>query len=204
MVDYGVGPIPESYLVDPSGTVVAKYDGGVTVASQLNADHRQAGRSAPRDPGFWRWAPWLALGVVAVVGPGRRGPPQQPSRPSTAETTAHLASEVRCPVCQGETAAQSNTPASIQIRDQIRQELAAGEPPGPSILSGIGRRRTARASSRNRRPSGVGLVVWVVPVIAVVLAVAGLALAFARWRPGREASVSDEDRPGGPGSATAG
>jgi cytochrome c biogenesis protein CcmG/thiol:disulfide interchange protein DsbE len=36
VVDYGVGGIPESYLVDPSGTVVAKYDGGV-VASQLNA-----------------------------------------------------------------------------------------------------------------------------------------------------------------------
>ena len=36
VVDYGVGGIPESYLVDPAGTVVAKYDGAV-VASQLNA-----------------------------------------------------------------------------------------------------------------------------------------------------------------------
>jgi cytochrome c biogenesis protein CcmG/thiol:disulfide interchange protein DsbE len=36
VVDYGVAGIPESYLVDPSGTVVAKYEGGV-VASQLNA-----------------------------------------------------------------------------------------------------------------------------------------------------------------------
>jgi cytochrome c biogenesis protein CcmG/thiol:disulfide interchange protein DsbE len=30
VVDYGVAGIPESYLVDPSGTVVAKYLGGVT------------------------------------------------------------------------------------------------------------------------------------------------------------------------------
>ncbi len=36
VVDYGVSGIPESYLVDPAGTVVAKYVGGV-VASQLNA-----------------------------------------------------------------------------------------------------------------------------------------------------------------------
>ncbi len=36
VVDYGIGGIPESYLVDPSGTVVAKYEGGV-VASKLNA-----------------------------------------------------------------------------------------------------------------------------------------------------------------------
>jgi cytochrome c biogenesis protein CcmG/thiol:disulfide interchange protein DsbE len=36
VVAYGVGGIPESYLVDPAGTVVAKYVGGV-VASQLNS-----------------------------------------------------------------------------------------------------------------------------------------------------------------------
>jgi cytochrome c biogenesis protein CcmG/thiol:disulfide interchange protein DsbE len=36
VVDYGVSGIPESYLVDPEGTVVAKYVGGV-VAAQLNS-----------------------------------------------------------------------------------------------------------------------------------------------------------------------
>jgi cytochrome c biogenesis protein CcmG/thiol:disulfide interchange protein DsbE len=36
VVDYGVSGIPESYLIDPAGTVVAKYVGGV-VAAQLNA-----------------------------------------------------------------------------------------------------------------------------------------------------------------------
>jgi len=36
VVDYGVGGLPESYLVDPAGTVVAKYVGGI-VAAQLNA-----------------------------------------------------------------------------------------------------------------------------------------------------------------------
>jgi len=36
VVDYGVSTLPESYLVDPEGTVVAKYVGDV-VAVQLNA-----------------------------------------------------------------------------------------------------------------------------------------------------------------------
>jgi cytochrome c biogenesis protein CcmG/thiol:disulfide interchange protein DsbE len=36
VVDYGLHGVPESYLVDPAGTVVAKYIGPV-VASQLNA-----------------------------------------------------------------------------------------------------------------------------------------------------------------------
>ena len=138
----------------------------------------------------WRWAPWLTLGVVVVValavGVHRGG-----HLGTDAETT-HLASEVRCPVCQGETAAQSNTPASIQIRDQIRQELVAGESPS-SILAGL---EASYGQSILEKPPahGIGLVVWVAPIIAAALAVVGLALAFARWRPGREASVSDEDR----------
>jgi cytochrome c biogenesis protein CcmG/thiol:disulfide interchange protein DsbE len=36
-VTYGVGGLPESYLVDPSGTIVVKYVGGV-VASQLDRE----------------------------------------------------------------------------------------------------------------------------------------------------------------------
>jgi cytochrome c biogenesis protein CcmG/thiol:disulfide interchange protein DsbE len=36
VVNYGVGTIPESFLIDPQGTVVAKYVSGV-VAAQLDA-----------------------------------------------------------------------------------------------------------------------------------------------------------------------
>jgi cytochrome c biogenesis protein CcmG/thiol:disulfide interchange protein DsbE len=36
-VDYGLGGLPESYLISPQGTVVAKFDGGV-VAAQLNTE----------------------------------------------------------------------------------------------------------------------------------------------------------------------
>lgn len=43
VVDYGVGGLPESYLVDPAGTVIAKYVGGVN-AAQLNAVIRSATR----------------------------------------------------------------------------------------------------------------------------------------------------------------
>ena len=40
----------------------------------------------------------------------------------------------------------------------------------------------------------MGVVVWVLPVVAVVVAVAGLMLAFARWRPHQVAPVSEADR----------
>ena len=42
--------------------------------------------------------------------------------------------------------------------------------------------------------SGVTGLVWVIPVVAVALAAAGLGLAFRRWRRRPSVTVSDEDR----------
>jgi cytochrome c-type biogenesis protein CcmH len=127
--------------------------------------------------------------VVLVVGTHRSG------HPTLDQETTHVASLVRCPVCEGQSAAQSDAPASAQIRTQIHDELAAGEQQG-QILAGL---VSAYGPGILEKPEaqGIGLVVWVVPVVAVVLALAGLALAFARWRPqSRPAGsvVSDADR----------
>jgi cytochrome c-type biogenesis protein CcmH/NrfF len=48
----------------------------------------------------------------------------------------------------------------------------------------------------NLRPeaSGVGAVVWVLPVGALVLAAGGLALAFRRWRRQPAMTATDDDR----------
>ena len=68
----------------------------------------------------------------------------------------------------------------MQIRDQIRQELLSGETEG-RILAGLVR---AYGPSILEKPqaSGVGVVVWVVPVLAVIAGLTGLAVAFRRWR----------------------
>jgi cytochrome c-type biogenesis protein CcmH len=136
-----------------------------------------------------RWAPWVLLVVVAavvlVVGSHRS------SHATLDQRTMHIASEVRCPVCEGQSAAQSQVPASVQIRQQIHQELANGESSG-QILAGL---VAAYGPGILEKPeaSGVGLVVWVVPVIATIVAIGGLGLAFARWRPRREAAATEAD-----------
>ena len=43
VVDYGVGGLHESYLVDPAGTVIAKYVGGVN-SKQLDSVIRESSR----------------------------------------------------------------------------------------------------------------------------------------------------------------
>lgn len=135
-------------------------------------------RRVSRSQGAVRWAPWVLLVAVAtaflVVGTHRT------SHPSLDSQVIHIAGEVRCPVCNGETAAQSNATASIDIRNQIRADLVAGEKPD-QILAGFVQ---AYGSWILEKPqaNGVGLIVWVAPVVAFVLAAVALVAAFWRWR----------------------
>jgi cytochrome c-type biogenesis protein CcmH len=138
----------------------------------------------------WRWLPWAGLVLIAVavvvVGTHRS------THRSVQAETMHIAGMVRCPVCEGQSVAESQAPASVQIRNQIQQELVAGQHQ-PQILSGL---VAAYGPGILEKPQarGIGLVVWVVPVVAVVAAGAGLALAFARWRPRPSTKPSDADR----------
>jgi cytochrome c-type biogenesis protein CcmH len=127
----------------------------------------------------------IAVAVV-VVGTHRSSHRTLPAE------TMHIAGQVRCPVCEGQSVAESQAPASVQIRNQIQQELVAGQHES-QILSGL---VAAYGPGILEKPEarGVGLVVWVVPVVAVVAAVAGLALAFSRWRPRPATRLSDADR----------
>jgi cytochrome c-type biogenesis protein CcmH len=144
---------------------------------------------------MWRrWLPWLVLTAVAlvalVIGT------QRSSTPATLDARVmHIANEVRCPVCEGQSAAQSQAAASVQIRDQIRHELVAGQSES-QILAGL---VSSYGPSILEKPqaSGVGLLVWVVPVLAVVAGIGGLAIAFRRWRSPptvRPTGPSDDDR----------
>lgn len=125
-----------------------------------------------------RWGPWVLLVAVATVALTLGL--HQTSHPSLDGQVTHIASEVRCPVCDGETAAQSSAPASVQIRDQIRTELLAHES-SSQILDGL---VASYGQTILEKPpaQGVALIVWVLPVVAFVLGAAGLGFALWRWR----------------------
>lgn len=103
-----------------------------------------------------------------------------------------VAAEVRCPVCAGESAAQSQTPPSIEIRHLIRKDLSAGERPS-KILSTL---VAAYGPGILEKPpsNGFDAFVWVAPAVGIALGAVGLLLAFRRWRPRRRVALSDADR----------
>ena len=137
-----------------------------------------------------RWLPWSALilvvAVALAVGAGRSG-----GRPSLNARVMHIAAEVRCPVCEGQSAAQSQAAASIQIRNVIRHDLVAGESEN-QILAGLADRYGARILERPQA-RGVGMLVWVLPVIAVAAAVVGLVVAFRRWGSANRSPIAPDD-----------
>lgn len=138
-----------------------------------------------------RWLPWAVMATVLAVclAVGVTGEPA----PRTLEERAMaIADTVRCPTCRSQSAADSDAPASEAIRAEIEVRLRDGQTDGQIRAYLVSR----YGESVLLRPSGAGLtgLVWALPVAAVVLAGAGLAFAFRRWRSAAPPAPSEEDR----------
>lgn len=129
----------------------------------------------------------VVLGLALFVGTRDGGPP-----PTAAQRTMHIAQQVRCPTCAGLSAAESEAAASVAIRDEIRKRVDAGETDGQIRRFLVG--RYSNDILLKPEASGVGALVWGLPVAALVLALAALAVAFRRWRSEAPEEPSDEDR----------
>src|SRR6202011_3736308 len=84
-----------------------------------------------------------------------------------------------CPVCQGETIADSNADISVAIRRLIRKELAAGQ--SPDQIKGY---LMARYPTISLAPStsGVGSVAWLAPPLLVIGGIGLLLTLVTDWR----------------------
>lgn len=137
-----------------------------------------------------KWGPWAALALVLVVAlaVGSRSD----SGPTTsADRVRHIAAELRCPTCRSQSALESDAEVSRAMRAEIQRRVDDGETDAEIrayFVSKFGKDILLRPEGR-----GVSALVWILPVVALVAAIAGLVVAFRRWRP-REVTVSDEDR----------
>ena len=112
-----------------------------------------------------------------------------PAVASNAERTDALATELRCPDCQGLSVADSQTAAAREIRRQIDELVASGASDAE-----------VRAHFVDRYGEWILLapaspIAWILPVVALAVGVAALVMRLAR-RPVPEASpiVDDEMR----------
>jgi cytochrome c-type biogenesis protein CcmH len=119
----------------------------------------------------------MAVVLIGALAIGARGD----GTPRTdAERANALAETIRCPTCRSQSAAQSDTVAATAVRAEIARRIAAGETDGQ-----IRRYFSSRYGEEillTPRASGLTGLVWILPVVALVLAAAGLTVAFRRWR----------------------
>ncbi|MEZ5145219.1 MAG: cytochrome c-type biogenesis protein [Acidimicrobiales bacterium] len=136
------------------------------------------------------WWPWLLLvavvGALLVVGVAGARPPA-----TQAERVNEVARTVRCPTCQGESVAQSEAEISKEIRLDIARRLEQGQ--SEEQVRDFYVARYGEGILLEPSGSGVSGLVWALPVIALVLAVAGLVAVFRRWQVRGEVHATDAD-----------
>jgi cytochrome c-type biogenesis protein CcmH len=116
----------------------------------------------------------VVLGITLVIGTRSTGPTDPLDRAHAIEQT------IKCPTCRGQSVAESDAPASKAIRTDIATRIADGQSDDEIrdyFAAQFGDDIILRPKS-----SGIGGLVWVLPVAALVLAAGGLAFAFWRWR----------------------
>jgi cytochrome c-type biogenesis protein CcmH len=128
------------------------------------------------------------IGAALVIGGAGRSHPRR----SPTERAHAIAAELRCPVCQGLSVADSPSPTAKAIYDDVRRRVDAGESDASIKAFYVG--RYGEWILLRPETSGVGALVWILPVTALLLGAGGLALAFRRWRRQPVMAATDEDR----------
>jgi cytochrome c-type biogenesis protein CcmH len=134
---------------------------------------------------------WMLMGILTVsllaVGTTRdKGPLTQGDRIDA------ITKRVACPTCDGESVFVSRASAAEAIRKQVAREVAAGEKSDTEIIGSIAQAFNAQILLVPRA-TGLDSLVWVLPIAVLVCAVAGLAMAFRKWRRQNTAGASGDD-----------
>ena len=146
---------------------------------------KSANRSIKRWPGWMVLA--LATFVVLAVGiAAENGPQTQQDRIDA------ISKRIACPTCQGESVYVSRASSAESIRNEIARQVGTGQLSDDEIVAYL-----EDSFGGNvllvPRSTGVDALVWALPVAVAVAAIAGLAVAFRRWRSQSLLVATDDD-----------
>jgi cytochrome c-type biogenesis protein CcmH len=141
---------------------------------------------------FRGWPGWLLMAAVLAgaltLGVSRAGGPR-----TNEQRVDAIAKTIKCPVCRSESVFDSKADASQNLRDEIARQVAAGRT-DDQIRAYVNDRFQDQGLLLVPPKTGVASLVWVLPVVALVLAAGGLIIAFRRWRVAPDTVPTDDDR----------
>ena len=132
---------------------------------------------------------WLGVVVIGgsafLFGAIDEGPPR-----TDADRVYSLAQNFGCPVCDGQSVAESDTVVARNIRQQIAGRVDEGRN-DETIIAEL----EAAFPGNDYTPAASGLssLVWILPVVAGAGALAGLVVVFRRWRREIDAGATPAD-----------
>jgi len=136
---------------------------------------------------LWSWIAAGVLGVSAFLyGSVSSGEPR-----TNAERAYALANNFACPVCAGQSVAQSDVAVAKIIRREIRTWVDEGRTTDfirAELVSTYG-----EEIDYSPPVEGITSLVWILPIVAGVGAVTGLFFVFRRWKLESEFEASPED-----------
>ncbi|MGO9872222.1 MAG: cytochrome c-type biogenesis protein CcmH [Acidimicrobiia bacterium] len=134
--------------------------------------------------------PWAMLAAVLAVAVVALVVRSKPSDSPTARA-GRIDNELACPVCTGESVAESNSIESRAIRDDVVKRISEGQPDAEirdAYVAQYGERILLTPSN-----GGLDVVAWGLPVFALVIGAFGVASALRRWtRTPRLAATPDD------------
>lgn len=112
------------------------------------------------------------------------------SASSVEQQAQQITSELRCPVCQGLSVADSPSQMANQMRDLIRERLSAGE--SPEAVKAYFVERYGEWILLAPKREGFNLLVWVLPFLGLGAGAMALVIVVRRWKrqPTADASLT--------------
>jgi cytochrome c-type biogenesis protein CcmH/NrfF len=139
----------------------------------------------------FRRTSWLAIAAVVLVSLVRATVDDGPPR-TTEEKVEAIARTLKCPICGSQSVADSDVAASRAIRLEIARLVEEGES-ARDIRAQIAEKYGEQVQLIPPASGFAGLV-WFLPVMGLIVALAGVSAVFARWRRTPAGHASDEDR----------
>lgn len=132
-----------------------------------------------------RWVAPVLCALVIVVALVAGSGLFSTARPDTAQRIAALEGTIKCPSCEDLSVAVSNAPTAVAVRKEIASLVAQGQ--SDAEITSILEAQYGSTILLLPPTSGLTVVLWVVPLILLGLAVAGLVVVLVRQRRRRAA-----------------
>jgi cytochrome c-type biogenesis protein CcmH len=121
----------------------------------------------------------LVLTVLAVTVLPAVAVAQSASAMELDDATRHLASQLRCPVCQGVSIQDSPTELAQEMKGVIRQQLSDGRT--PDQVKAFFVERYGEWVLLEPEPRGFNLLVYLLPILGLVLGGGYVVISVRRW-----------------------